>query len=62
MTLSWPSFSAAAISPFIPPKAAADVALEALTVLALLVPLLALPLLEPEEPQPTVSSRLPNLG
>src|ERR1035441_4095406 len=56
MTLSWPSFLAAATSPLMPPKADIEVAAAAFT--ALLVLLLAV-LLELEEPQPTVSSRLP---
>jgi hypothetical protein len=57
MTLSVPSFLAAATSASMPPPAATEEAV------AQLVPLpvspLALPLLEFEELQPTVSSRLP---
>jgi hypothetical protein len=57
MTLSVPSFLAAATSAFMPPPAAAEEAV------AQLVPLpglpLVLPLPELEELQPTVSSRLP---
>ena len=56
MTLSWPSFLAAAISAVIPPPAATEVAVDQLVPVLLLS--LAL-LLEPEELQPTVSSRLP---
>src|SRR6516162_8170820 len=57
MTLSVPSFLAAATSAFMPPPAATEVAVAQLVPLAVL--LLVLPLLEPEELQPTVSSRLP---
>src|SRR5271166_5118367 len=60
MTLSWPSFSAAATSAFMPPPAAAEVAVDqlvALVLLLLVVLLLALLLLELEELQPMVSSR-----
>jgi hypothetical protein len=57
MTLSVPSDLAAATSAFMPPPAETEAAV------AQLVPLLelplALPLLEPDELQPTVSSRLP---
>src|SRR5271165_1633903 len=64
MTFSCPSFWAAATSPFIPPKAATEVAVEAFTLLpllllVLLVVLLALLLLELDELHATVSSRLP---
>jgi hypothetical protein len=58
MTLSVPSFLAAATSAFMPPPAAAEE-----EAVAQLVPLpglpLVLPLPELEELQPTVSSRLP---
>src|SRR5215475_2153524 len=57
MTLSVPSFLAAATSAFMPPPAAAEEAVAQLVPLPV-VPL-ALPLLEFEELQPTVSSRLP---
>jgi hypothetical protein len=57
MTLSWPSFLAAAISAVRPPPAETEVAVAQLV--PLLVLLLVLPLLELEELQPTVSSRLP---
>ena len=53
MTFSWPSFLAAAMRPFMPPKAAAEVAVLASTaaVLALAVPLAAVPVeLELEQP------------
>jgi hypothetical protein len=57
MTLSVPSFLAAATRAFMPPPAETEEAV------AQLVPLpelpLVLPLPEPEELQPTVSSRLP---
>ena len=57
MTLSVPSFLAAATSAFMPPPAVTEEAV------AQLVPLLELPLVLPplefEELQPTVSSRLP---
>jgi hypothetical protein len=60
MTLSWPSFLAAAISAVMPPPAETEAAVAQLVVLlALLVPLLVLPVLELEELHPTVSSRLP---
>lgn len=55
ITLSWPSFLAAATSAVMPPPAVTEVAV------AQLVPLLVLllVLLELEELQPTVSSELP---
>src|ERR1700722_369218 len=56
MTFSWPSFLAAATSAVMPPPAETELA-----VAQLVPPLVLLPLalLEPEELQPTVSSRLP---
>src|ERR1700685_1320603 len=53
MTLSWPSFSAAATRAFMPPPAAAEVAVAQVVPLLLL----ALPLLELEELQAAVSTR-----
>ena len=57
MTLSVPSFLAAATSAFMPPPAEAELAVAQL-VPPLVLPLV-LPLLELAELQPTVSSRLP---
>ena len=57
MTLSWPSFSAAATSALMPPPAAAEVAVDQLAALPLVV-LLALVLLELDELHAAVSSRL----
>src|SRR5580698_2705846 len=62
MTLSWPSFLAAATRPFMPPKAAAEVAVLASTaaVLALAVPPAAAVLVELEElEQPAARSMEP---
>src|ERR1700689_2869984 len=56
MTLSWPSFLAAAISAVMPPPAETEVAVAQLVPLVLPVVLLLLVL---EEPQPTVISRPP---
>jgi len=55
MTLSWPSFLAAAARAVMPPPAATEVAVAQLV---LVLPLV-LPVPELEELQPTVSSRLP---
>ncbi len=57
MTLSVPSFLAAATSAFMPPPAEMEEAVAQLVPLPVLP--LVLPLLEFEELQPTVSSRLP---
>ncbi len=57
MTLSVPSFLAAATSAFMPPLAVMEEAVAQLVPLPVLP--LVLPLLEFEELQPTVSSRLP---
>jgi hypothetical protein len=57
MTLSVPSFLAAATSAFMPPPAETEEAVAQLVPLPALP--LVLPLLELEELQPTVSSRLP---
>src|SRR6266849_2586317 len=59
MTLSCPSFLAAAMSAFMPPPAATEVAVAQLAAPLVLLLLLVPPLLEVEELQPTVSSRLP---
>ena len=57
MTLSWPSFSAAATRALMPPPAAAEVAVAQLVVLVLLLVVLLLPLLELDELQAAVSTK-----
>src|ERR1700733_645777 len=57
MTLSWPSFLAAAINAFIPPPCATEVTVAQLVLLPAVVPPLLL--LEPEELHAAVSSKLP---
>src|SRR5579862_207334 len=57
MTLSWPSFSAAAIRALMPPPAAAEVSVAQLALLVLLVEVVLLLLLELEE-HAAVTSRL----
>ncbi len=56
MTLSWPSFLAAATRPFIPPNAATDVAVAAVVLLPLLAPP---PLLDELLPHPAANMTLP---
>src|SRR5580698_9134658 len=60
MTLSWPSFLAAATRPFMPPKAAAEVAVLASTaaVLALEVPPAAAVLVELDELEQPAARRM----
>jgi hypothetical protein len=58
MTLSWPSFSAAAMRAFMPPPAAAEVAVDQLVVLPLLVLVLPVVVLELDELHAAVSRRL----
>src|SRR5579862_6832203 len=57
MTLSWPSFSAAAMRALMPPPAAAEVSVAQLALLVLLVEVVLLLLLELEE-HAAVTSRL----
>src|SRR5580658_1928830 len=60
MTFSWPSFLAAAMRPFMPPKAAAEVAVLASTaaVLALEVPPAAAALVELDELEQPAARRI----
>jgi hypothetical protein len=60
MTFSWPSFLAAAMRPFMPPKAAAEVAVLASTaaVLALEVPPAAAVLVELDELEQPAARRM----